>query len=102
MVGDSCSLHRNLLLASRRHVPILAARQLHGEPDMLEQDFHAISRQVDALLKQLRELHSENQLLKQQQTSLFAERDELQRKNELARARVEAIILRLRALEAQS
>lgn len=69
---------------------------------MLEQDFHAISRQVDALLKQLRELHSENQLLKQQQISLFAERDELQRKNELARARVEAIILRLRALEAQS
>jgi len=69
---------------------------------MLEQDFHAISRQVDALLKQLRALHTENQRLKQQQSNLFAERDELQRKNELARARVEAIILRLRALEAQS
>ena len=69
---------------------------------MLEQDFNAISRQIDALLTQLRALHSENQRLKQQQSSLFAERDELQRKNELARARVEAIILRLRALEAQS
>lgn len=89
-------------MASQGHRPILAARQLHGEPDMLEQDFHAISRQVDALLKQLRALHAENQRLKQQQSNLFAERDELQRKNELARARVEAIILRLRALEAQS
>lgn len=69
---------------------------------MLEQDFHAISRQVDALLTQLRTLRAENQRLKQQQSNLFAERDELQRKNELARARVEAIILRLRALEAQS
>ena len=69
---------------------------------MLEQDFNAISRQVDALLTQLRTLRAENQRLKQQQTNLFAERDELQRKNELARARVEAIILRLRALEAQS
>jgi len=69
---------------------------------MLEQDFHAISRQVDALIHQLRALHNENQRLKQQQTTLHAERDELQRKNELARARVEAIILRLRALEAQS
>ena len=69
---------------------------------MLEQDFHAISRQVDALLTQLRTLRAENQRLKQQQSNLFAERDELQRKNELARAHVEAIILRLRALEAQS
>lgn len=69
---------------------------------MLEQDFHAISRQVDALLTQLRTLRAENHRLKQQQSNLFAERDELQRKNELARARVEAIILRLRALEAQS
>ena len=31
----------------------------------------------------------------------LAERDDLQKKNELAKARVEAIILRLKALEAQ-
>lgn len=68
---------------------------------MLEQDYQALNRQVDALLAHLRALHAENLRLKKQQAGLLAERDDLQRKNELARARVEAIILRLRALEAQ-
>ncbi len=68
---------------------------------MLEQDYQALNRQVEALLTHLRALHAENLRLKQQQAGLLAERDDLQRKNELARARVEAIILRLRALEAQ-
>lgn len=69
---------------------------------MLEQDYQALNRQVDALLTHLRALHTENLRLKKQQAGLLAERDDLQRKNELARARVEAIILRLRALEAQA
>ncbi|MES3039857.1 MAG: TIGR02449 family protein [Pseudomonadota bacterium] len=68
---------------------------------MLEQDYQALNRQVDTLLTHLRSLHAENLRLQKQQAGLLAERDDLQRKNELARARVEAIILRLRALEAQ-
>ena len=44
---------------------------------------------------------AENKKLRTQESALLAERDELQRKNELAKARVEAIILRLKALEAQ-
>lgn len=68
---------------------------------MLEQDYQALSRQVDSLLARLRQLHQETQDLQRQRQQLLAERDDLQRKNELARARVEAIILRLKALEAQ-
>lgn len=68
---------------------------------MREQDFQALSRRVDALLSRLDELSAENRVLRAAHAGLLAERDELQRKNELARARVEAIILRLKALEAQ-
>ena len=42
---------------------------------------------------------AENNSLRAKETALAAERDELSRKNDLARARVEAIILRLKALE---
>lgn len=69
---------------------------------MLEQDYQALSRQVDHLVQRLRQLHRENHTLHVQNAQLLADRDDLQRKNEQARARVEAIILRLRALEAQS
>ncbi|WP_022955112.1 TIGR02449 family protein [Perlucidibaca piscinae] len=69
---------------------------------MLEQDYQALSRQVDHLVQRLRQLHRENHALHVQNAQLLADRDDLQRKNEQARARVEAIILRLRALEAQS
>lgn len=68
---------------------------------MLEQEYQALTRQVDSLLARLRQLHKETHALQDQRLKLLAERDELQRKNELARARVEAIILRLKALEAQ-
>lgn len=68
---------------------------------MLEQEYQALNRQVDSLLARLRQLHKETRDLQDQRLQLLAERDDLQRKNELARARVEAIILRLKALEAQ-
>ena len=54
---------------------------------MLDNELKILSARIDSLA----ELSSR----------LLAERDELQRKNELAKARVEAIILRLKALEAQ-
>ena len=101
--GQFGGLHGgHLLLALPGQHPIVAAGFLHGEPDMLEQDYQALSRQVDALLVRLRELHDETRQLHRQRQQLLAERDDLQRKNEHARARVEAIILRLKALEAQA
>lgn len=90
---------------------------------MLEQDIRALNARIDSLIQKAQALSSENNSLKHaasevqnlrtrvealttennslraRETALIAERDELSRKNDLARARVEAIILRLKALE---
>jgi cell division protein ZapB len=44
-------------------------------------------------------LRAKEAALAAKEAALIAERDDLSRKNDLARARVEAIILRLKALE---
>lgn len=68
---------------------------------MLDNELKILSARIDSLAELSSRLLAENRKLRAQETSLLAERDELQRKNELAKARVEAIILRLKALEAQ-
>lgn len=68
---------------------------------MLDNELKILSARIDSLAELSTRLLAENRKLRAQETSLLAERDELQRKNELAKARVEAIILRLKALEAQ-
>ncbi len=68
---------------------------------MTDSDIKTLSARIDKLVALADQLKAENDRLRRQEGSLLAERDELQRKNELAKARVEAIILRLKALEAQ-
>ncbi|MGH8492918.1 MAG: TIGR02449 family protein [Moraxellaceae bacterium] len=68
---------------------------------MLDNDIKLLSERIDSLTELSSRLMVENKKLRTQESALLAERDELQRKNELAKARVEAIILRLKALEAQ-
>ncbi|MDQ8038469.1 MAG: TIGR02449 family protein [Pedobacter sp.] len=68
---------------------------------MLDNDIKLLSERIDSLTELSSRLMAENKKLRTQESALLAERDELQRKNELAKARVEAIILRLKALEAQ-
>lgn len=68
---------------------------------MLDNELRILSDRIDSLTELSSRLVAENQKLRAQESALLAERDELQRKNELAKARVEAIILRLKALEAQ-
>lgn len=68
---------------------------------MLDNEIKILSARIDSLTELSSRLMAENQKLRAQESALLAERDELQRKNELAKARVEAIILRLKALEAQ-
>lgn len=68
---------------------------------MLDDDIKTLSARIDTLAELATRLAAENRRLRGQETALLAERDELQRKNELAKARVEAIILRLKALESQ-
>jgi cell division protein ZapB len=62
-------------------------------------DLQALEAQVDELIQTCGQLSDENQALRDQQSSLVAERAGLIEKSELARSRVEAMIARLKAME---
>jgi cell division protein ZapB len=59
-----------------------------------------LDKQVSDLLKLAQQLKEENTSLRYQQISLHQERAQLVEKNEIAKSRVEAIISRLKSLEA--
>ncbi|NNM50873.1 MAG: TIGR02449 family protein [Pseudomonadales bacterium] len=61
----------------------------------------ALEQRLEKMVQVLAQLDAENRQLRQRDTEQRHEIDDLKRKNELAKARVEAIILRLRALEQQ-
>ncbi len=75
--------------------PIVAARTNHGEQNMREQEYQQLKQHLDALIVRVQQLHKDNAALRQ-------ERDDLKLRNHDAKARVEAILERLKALEAQS
>jgi cell division protein ZapB len=62
-------------------------------------DLQALETQVDELIQTCDQLTDENRALRNQQSSLVAERAGLIEKSELARSRVEAMIARLKAME---
>lgn len=62
-------------------------------------DLSALESQVDELIQTCDLLTDENRALRDQQSTLVAERASLIEKSELARSRVEAIIARLKAME---
>ena len=59
----------------------------------------ALESRVDELIKTIESLATENKALRNQQSSLTAERASLIEKTEQARVRVEAMISRLKAME---
>jgi cell division protein ZapB len=59
----------------------------------------ALESRVDELIKTIENLATENKALRNQQSSLTAERASLIEKTEQARVRVEAMISRLKAME---
>ena len=63
-------------------------------------DTQALEEKIDHLIRICNRLEVENRALRDQQNSLIAERAALVEKSELARSRVEAMITRLRAMEA--
>ena len=65
-------------------------------------DTRTLEEKVDHLIRICNRLADENRALRDQQTSLIAERAALVEKSELARSRVEAMITRLRAMEVGS
>ena len=66
---------------------------------MEEVDLNKLTSLVDQLIRRVEQLSSENQRLLAQEQSWHKERFSLIEKNEMARKRVEAMILRLKALE---
>ena len=63
-------------------------------------DTRALEEKIDRLIRICERLEDENGALRDQQNSLIAERATLVEKSELARLRVEAMITRLRGMEA--
>lgn len=58
-----------------------------------------LERWVDELIQTCERLGKENRMLRAQESELMVDRERLMEKNELARDRVEAMIMRLKALE---
>lgn len=67
--------------------------------EIFEQDLKRLEKRVDALVEVCDQLQNENRSLKLRQDTLTAERATLLQKNEQVRARVEAMIGRLKAME---
>jgi len=65
----------------------------------LDLELQRIERRLDELVTICNQLKEENQSLKQRQDLLMSERASLLQKNEQVRARVEAMIGRLKAME---
>lgn len=64
-------------------------------------DLERLERQVESLILGCQRLRDENHSLRMRQDALVAERAELIEKTEQARARVEAMLERLKAMEEQ-
>ena len=62
-------------------------------------DTRMLEGKIDHLIRICNKLEEENRALRDQQSSLIAERAALVEKSEMARSRVEAMITRLRAME---
>ena len=69
---------------------------------MEDADLLALIAKFDLLLQRLEQLKAENRLLRANEKSWREERAHLIEKNDLARQKVEAMILRLKALEQDS
>lgn len=67
-----------------------------------EQDLHALEVRVEELIRACQHLKNENRSLRAREETLLAERAGLIEKNESARDRVEAMINRLKSLEASA
>jgi cell division protein ZapB len=65
----------------------------------LEQELHRLERRIEELLASVDELKEENRALRQRHETLTSDRAGLLQKNEQVRARVEAMIGRLKTLE---
>ncbi len=90
--------HINLAIDSRNRADYIA-RMAENLNSKFEHELKRLEKRVDALVQVCDKLQDENRSLKQRQDVLTFERANLLQKNEQVRARVEAMIGRLKAME---
>ena len=78
---------------------IFAYMSEENPKETFERELGRLDKRIDELVVVCDRLQEENQSLKQRQDQLIAERAGLLQKNEQVRARVEAMITRLKAME---
>jgi len=70
-----------------------------AERSPVESELQALAEKIERLLQNNSQLHAENRNLRAANAEVVHERESLLAKNEQARSRVEAMIVRLKALE---
>ena len=80
-------------------MPVYIACMADDMNTVFEHELKRLEKRVDALVRVCDKLQGENRSLKQRQDTLTADRANLLQKNEQVRARVEAMIGRLKAME---
>lgn len=68
----------------------------------MSDDLHTLEQKIDRLINICARLQKENLSLREREASLLRERSRLLEKNELARSRVEHMIVRLKNLNNES
>ena len=92
----AASRHKTIDSADRRDY---IGRMTESNYSAFERELKRLEKRVDALVSVCDQLQDENRSLKQRQDILTSERATLLQKNEQVRARVEAMIGRLKAME---
>jgi len=69
---------------------------------MSESEIGKLEQRIDELIALTDQLSSENSLIRERQNLLVEERARLIEKAELARSRVESMLVRLKAMEAEA
>ncbi len=97
--GDHVNDHMRPLAIDSLRSRIYIAPMADDANAMFEHELKRLEKRVDALVQVCDQLQDENRSLKQRQDTLTSERATLLQKNEQVRARVEAMIGRLKAME---
>jgi cell division protein ZapB len=71
----------------------------NSSQQLIDQDLKRLEFRVEELIRSIERLKEENRSLRVQQEHMTAERAQLIERNEMARTRVEAMILRLKSME---
>ena len=66
-----------------------------------DQDLKTLEFRIDELILLCSQLKIENQALREQHSGLLSERGNLMEKNEMARSRIESMIMRLKTMETE-